>query len=85
MFNPEVGIRHLKAEFEQAKAEIWADANMPVEEKVPAVERTWREFDRQRRELRDASQVEALEQEEHPSPGRNLAAFLPRRKRPPWK
>ena len=37
MFDLENEVAHLKAEFERAKAEIWADANIPVEEKTPEV------------------------------------------------
>jgi ClpP class serine protease len=51
MFDLENEVAHLKAEFERAKAEIWADANIPVEEKTPEVvarcsdiARTYRRF-----------------------------------------
>jgi hypothetical protein len=87
-FDPEVEIERLKAEFQEGKARIWADENMPLEEKSPAIDRLWREFDRQRKELQSASQgpPEATEQEEgYASPKTNLTAFLPRRRIPRWK
>jgi hypothetical protein len=83
MFDPESRIEHLKAEFEEGKARIWADPDMLLQDKGPAVEELWRDFDRQRKELRDASQEEATGEEPSPRPSR--AAFLPRRRRPQWK
>jgi hypothetical protein len=88
MFNPEAEIERLTAEFQEDKARIWADENMPLEEKSPAIDRLWRDFDRQRKELQSASQgpLEATEQEEgYASPKTNLTAFLPRCRIPPWK
>jgi hypothetical protein len=82
MFKPERTIGRLKAEFEEAKARIWQDATMPLEEKGPAVERAWREFDRERRELRNAAQVEEATENEAASPRRMM---LPRRRRRQWK
>lgn len=84
MFDPENEVARLRAEFEECKAQIWADPHMPLEEKGPQVEALWREFDRQRKEVRSAYQGEVAEQE-HPSLGRSRAAFFPRRKKPQWK
>jgi hypothetical protein len=87
MFNPEAEIERLKAEFQEGKARIWADENMPLEEKSPEIDRLWRAFDRQRKELQSASRgpLDATEQRGYASPKTNLTAFLPRRRIPPWK
>jgi hypothetical protein len=84
-FNPDRDIERLTAEFQEGKAQIWADPDMPLQDKGPAVEQLWREFNRQRQEIRSsASQGEATG-EEHPSPQRSRAPFLPRRRMPRWK
>jgi hypothetical protein len=83
-FDPERGVAQLKAEFEEGKAQIWADPDMPLEDKGPAVEELWRDFDRQRKELRDAFPEEA-DVQGHPSSQRSRAAFFPRRRKPQWK
>jgi hypothetical protein len=80
-YNPESEIEHLRAEFEEGKAKIWADQTMPLEEKDPEIYRLWREFDKQRKDLQSAAQGEATG-EEAASPRR---PFLPRRRRPSWK
>jgi hypothetical protein len=83
-FNPDKDVERLKAEFEEGKARIWADPEMPLADKGPAVEELWREFNRQREEIRSgASQGEAVGEETSPEPSR--AAFFPRRRRPQWK
>jgi hypothetical protein len=84
MFSPESRIEHLKAEFEEGKAQIWADPDMPLHDKGPAIEELWRGFDRQRKELRDAFPEEA-DVQERPSPGPSRAPFFPRRRKPQWK
>jgi hypothetical protein len=84
-FSTESKIERLTAEFAEGKAQIWAAADMPLQDKGPAVEQLWREFNRQRHEIRSsASQGEATG-EEHQSPGRSRAPFLPRRRMPRWK
>jgi hypothetical protein len=83
-FSTESEIERLTAEFAEGKAQIWADANMPLAEKGPAIEQLWRDFNRQREELRSASQGEATG-EEHPPPQMSRAPFLPRRRRRSWK
>jgi hypothetical protein len=83
-FNPESQVARLTSKFAQDKADIWADPDMPLEDKAPAIEELWREFNRQREEIRSsASQGEAVGEEPSPEPSR--AAFLPRRRRPQWK
>jgi hypothetical protein len=72
--NPEEAIERLTAEFqEKNKARIWADEAIPLEEKDPEIYRLWREFDRQRKELR-AAEGQASKR-----------MVLPRRRRPHWK
>jgi hypothetical protein len=80
-FNPKAEIERLKLEFQESRARIWKDPNMPLEKKNPLVDQLWREFDQQRRELQSGSQDTA----EEPSPQRSHAPFLPRRRRPSWK
>jgi hypothetical protein len=81
-YNPESELEHLRAEFEEGKANIWADRTMPLEEKDPEIYRLWREFDRERKALRSAAQEEATAQEGYASPKRS---FLPRPRRRYWK
>jgi hypothetical protein len=83
-FNPDRDIERLTAEFQEGKAQIWADPEMPLQDKGPAVEQLWREFNRQREELRSsASRGEATG--EGPSSRPSRAPIFPRRRRPSWK
>jgi hypothetical protein len=84
MFSPESRIEHLKAEFEEGKAQIWADEGMPLADKGPAVEQLWRDFHAQRTEIRNAYQGEVTG-EENASPQRSRAPIFPRRRLPLWK
>jgi hypothetical protein len=81
-YNPESEIEHLRAEFEEGKAKIWADETIPLEEKDPEIYRLWREFDRQRNELQSASRDEPTG-EAYPSSSKRM--ILPRHRRPRWK
>jgi hypothetical protein len=73
-YNPESELEHLRAQFEEGKAKIWADETIPLEEKDPEIYRLWREFDRQRKELRAAE-----------GQASSKRMVLPRRRRPHWK
>jgi hypothetical protein len=84
-YNPESEIEHLRAEFEEGKAKIWADRTMPLEEKDPEIYRLWREFDRQRKELQSAAQGGATGEEGSAFPRSPRRPFLPRRRLPSWK
>jgi hypothetical protein len=88
MFSPESEIVRPKDQFNEDKAQIWADGTIPLGEKNQHIEQLWREFNQQRQELRSTSQG-SLEGsptgEEYPSPQRSRAPFLPRRRRPSWK
>jgi hypothetical protein len=79
--NPEAEIEHLRAEFEEGKAKIWANETIPLEEKDPEIYRLWREFDKQRKELQSALPREATA-EEQPRQHRPL---IPRSRRRYWK
>jgi hypothetical protein len=84
MFNPEAEIVRLTDQFNEGKAQIWADPQIPLGEKNQHIEQLWREFNQQRAEIRNAYQGEATG-EEYPSSQRSRAPFLPRRRRPSWK
>ena len=81
-YTPEDEIERLTAEFHESKQRIWEDDSLRLEEKGPAVEALWREFDRERKALRSVAQEEATVQEGYASPKRS---FLPRPRRRYWK
>jgi hypothetical protein len=81
-YRPEAEIERLTAEFHESKQRIWEDDSLRLEEKGPAVEALWREFDRERKVLRSAAQEEATAQEGHASSKRMI---LPCRRLPLWK
>ncbi len=85
MFDPESGIVRLTHEFHEGKAQIWADPEIPLLEKNRHIDQLWREFDRQRAEIRSSAPQGETTGEEHPSPQRSRAPFLPRRRMPRWK
>jgi len=83
-FNPENEVAHLTEKFAQDKAQIWADPDMPLADKGPAIEELWRDFNRQREALRSSASRGAAVGEK-PSPEPSRAAFFRRRRRPQWK
>jgi hypothetical protein len=85
VFDPEVEVAHLKAQFDEAKAEVWADERLPLQDKGPAIEELWQDFNRRREEIRSSAYQGEAPGEESPSSGRKYAPFLPRRRMPRWK
>jgi hypothetical protein len=80
-FNPEGELERLTEEFQEAKAKVWADPALSLDEKNPAIYRLWQDFDQQRKELQSAAGGGATG-EKHASPRR---PFLPRSRRRLWK
>jgi hypothetical protein len=81
-------IEALKCQFEEDRARVWADPRIPHGQKQAEVDRLWREFDRQRTELREAlaqGYVPAGTSRRPVSPITGNPMIFPRKRRPYWK
>lgn len=77
-------IEGLKREYEQNRDNVWADPNIPHEQKQPEVDRLWREFDQRRTAAREGYLVPEPEAVGGGTPAR-WPAMPFRKRRRPWK
>jgi hypothetical protein len=74
----------LRRQFEEDRARVWADEAIPLGYKQAEVDRVWRQFDAQRRELTEGTFRGGTGGE--PASGiTGQPVLCPRRRRRPWK
>jgi hypothetical protein len=74
----------LRRQFEKDRARVWEDEAIPLGHKQAEVDRLWRQFDAQRRELTEGT-FQGGTGAEPVSGITGRSVLFPRRRRRPWK